>query len=192
MEKRIKSYCEVVKHLEESNVDCIYHDTEYGFPVTSDSELFERLVLEINQAGLNWRTILNKRNNFKKAFHYYDIEKIASYTNKDRDRLLNNVGIIRNHLKIDAVIYNANVVLKLQKEFGSFKNWLDTHHPLTNQEWVKLFKKTFKFTGKEIVNEFLLSTGYLKGSHIESCPIYEVVLKSNPAWLISNRQFPNS
>jgi len=180
-----KSYCEFVEHLDKTNVHHIYHDTAYGFPVANDNELFERLVLEINQAGLSWTTILNKQDNFKKAFHSFDIAKVASYKEQDRQRLLNDVGIIRNRLKVDAAIHNANVILQLQKEFGSFKKWLDENHPLRLDEWVKLFKKNFKFTGGEIVNEFLVSTGYLKGSHIESCVIYKKVINSKPAWLMT-------
>lgn len=108
---------------------------------------------------------------------------MASYKETDRQRLLNDVGIIRNRLKVDAAIHNANVILQLQKEFGSFKKWLDNYHPKTKQEWMKLFKKTFKFTGGEIVNEFLVSTGYLPGSHIESCPVNKKVIKSKSPWL---------
>lgn len=178
-----KSYCEAVEHFDKLNVHRIYHDTAYGFPIEDDNELFERLVLEINQAGLSWTTILNKQQNFKKAFHNFDIAKVASYKDADRQRLLSDAGIIRNRLKVDAAIHNANVVLQLQKEFGSFKKWLDHHHPKTIQEWTKLFKKTFKFTGGEIVNEFLMSTGYLKGAHIESCPIHKKVIESKPARL---------
>lgn len=181
-----KSYCEAVEQMDKTNVHRIYHDTAYGFPIDDDNELFERLVFEINQAGLSWTTILNKQQNFKNAFHKFSIQKVASYKETDRQRLLSDAGIIRNRLKIDATIHNANVILQLQKEFGSFKNWLDKHHPLTKQEWVKLFKKTFKFTGGEIVNEFLLSTGYLKGSHTDSCKIYNTVLKLKPAWLRQN------
>lgn len=177
-----KSYCEVVEHFEKSNVHRIYHDTAYGFPINDDNELFERLVLEINQAGLSWTTILNKQQNFKKAFHNFDIKKVASYKDADRQRLLNDAGIIRNRLKVDAAIHNANVILQLQKEFGSFKKWIDHHHPKTNQEWTKLFKKTFKFTGGEIVNEFLMSTGYLSGAHIDSCIIHKSIIASKPAW----------
>ena len=177
-----KSYCEAVERLDRLNVHRIYHDNAYGFPINDDNELFERLVLEINQAGLNWTTILNKQQNFQKAFHNFDIKKVASYNDADRQRLLNDAGIIRNRLKIDAAIHNANVVLQLQKEFGSFKKWIDYHHPKTNQEWTKLFKKTFKFTGGEIVNEFLMSTGYLKGAHIENCPIHIKVIESKPTW----------
>jgi DNA-3-methyladenine glycosylase I len=178
-----KSYCEAVEPWSKTNLHRVYHDTQYGFPIADDNELFERLVLEINQAGLSWTTILNKQKNFKKAFHNFNVKKVASYKEADRKRLLNDAGIIRNRLKVDAAIHNANVILQLQKEFGSFKKWLDANHPLTKPEWTKLFKKTFKFTGGEIVNEFLMSTGYLKGAHIDACPIQKKVLKAKPAWL---------
>jgi DNA-3-methyladenine glycosylase I len=183
MIQKPKSYCEAVQNLEKTNVNRIYHDTSYGFPITEDNELFERLVLEINQAGLSWTTILNKQENFKKAFHNFDIKKVSLYKEKDKQRLLKDSGIIRNRLKIDATIHNANVICNLQKEFGSFKNWLDMHHPSTKENWVKIFKKTFKFTGGEIVNEFLISIGYLKGAHIENCVIYKKTIKSKPNWL---------
>ncbi len=178
MEKQT-SYCQVVSVMELTNLHRIYHDTAYGFEIDDDNELFERLILEINQAGLSWSTILNKQQNFKKAFHNFDIKKVASYKEKDRKRLLNDAGIIRNRLKIDATIHNANIILALQKEFGSFKAWIDHHHPKTKEEWVKIFKKTFKFTGGEIVNEFLMSTGYLPGAHIESCAIYKLISLKN-------------
>lgn len=183
-----KSYCEFVATLPNDNLHKIYHDNCYGFPINDDNELFERLILEINQAGLSWTTILNKQKNFKKAFHDFNVKKVASYSYKDRERLLNNAGIIRNRLKVDAAIHNANVVLSLQKEFGSFKNWLDINHPKTKDEWMKLFKKTFKFTGGEIVNEFLISSGYLSGSHISSCPIHNKVMKSNPKFLLKQKK----
>ncbi len=173
------SYCEFVKGLEKDklNVHKIYHDKHYGFPIDKDDELFCRLVLEINQAGLSWTTILNKQENFRKAYSNFDISIVAAYTEKDRTRLLNDAGIIRNRLKVNAAIHNANVILALQKEFGSFKKWLNHHHPLTKEEWTKLFKKTFVFTGGEIVNEFLMSTGYLQGAHDKDCPIYTKILK---------------
>lgn len=177
-----KSYCEYCETLDKDNVHKIYHDSAYGFPIDDDNELFERLVLEINQAGLSWTTILNKQGNFKRAYHGFNIKKVASYGEKERTRLLNDPGIIRNRLKVDAAIYNANVILELQKEKGSFKNWIDSHHPKTKDEWTKLFKKTFKFTGGEIVNEFLMSTGYLPKAHIEECRIYKKILKLKPAW----------
>lgn len=180
-----KSYCEAVAVMEKTNVHRIYHDTAYGFPIENDDELFERLVLEINQAGLSWTTILNKQENFKKAYHKFNIKKVAAYNEKERGRLLNDAGIIRNRLKVDAAIENAKVILKLQKEFGSFKKWLEHHHPLSKDEWTMLFKKTFRFTGGEIVNEFLMSTGYLPGAHIESCRVHKKIIKSKPAWMKS-------
>jgi DNA-3-methyladenine glycosylase I len=176
------TFCEAVQLLDKKNFMRIYHDDVYGYPVADDDELFERLILEINQAGLSWSTILNKQQNFRKAFHQFNIKKVATYKEADKQRLLNDAGIIRNRLKIDATIHNANVILQLQKEFGSFKNWLDENHPKTKAEWMLLFKNTFKFTGGEIVNEFLVSTGYLRGAHDENCPAYKKVLKSKPAW----------
>jgi len=179
------TYCEYAFHKDPDNVHKIYHDTEYGFPLIDDNALFGRLILEINQAGLSWDTILKKKENFRLAYSNFEIEKIANYTEEDRQRLLANAGIIRNKLKVNAAIHNAQVILKIQSEMGSFKNWLDEHHPKTKEAWVKLFKKHFKFVGGEIVNEFLMSTGYLKGAHDESCPIYQKVLAQNPKWLES-------
>lgn len=176
------SYCDYTKMLDESNVHKVYHDTQYGFPIHDDNELFGRLILEINQAGLSWNTILNKQENFRKAYSNFNVQTVANYDQKERERLLSDAGIIRNKLKVNAAIHNAQVIVDLQKEFGSFESWLDHHHPKTKDEWVKLFKKTFKFTGGEITNEFLMSTGYLKGAHDEDCPIYEKILALNPKW----------
>jgi DNA-3-methyladenine glycosylase I len=181
--EKANSYCAVVAHYDDDNLHKIYHDTAYGYPIDSDDELFERLILEINQAGLSWNTILVKQQNFKKAYHHFSIKKVAAYGEVDRQRLLNDSGIIRNRLKVDAAIHNANVLLQLQQENGSFKNWLNYHHPKTKEEWMKLFKKTFKFTGGEIVNEFLMSTGYLPHAHVESCAIYKKVAATNPMWM---------
>jgi len=177
------SYCEAVETMDKDNLHKIYHDTAYGFPIDNDDELFERLVLEINQAGLSWSTILNKQQNFKKAYHNFSIKKVAAYKEKDFERLMNDPGIIRNRLKINAAIENAKTLLKIQKEYGSFKKWIDHHHPKTKEEWVKIFKNTFRFTGGEIVNEFLMSTGYLPGAHIESCSVYKKVVKAKPAFV---------
>ena len=168
--------------MKAGDLNILYHDNLYGFPVFSDEELFERLVLEINQAGLSWSTILNKQENFRKALHDFNIEIVAAYGEIERNRLLQDAGIIRNRLKIDAAIHNAGVILRLQEEFGSFKAWLDEHHPKTKTEWVRLFAKTFRFTGGEIVNEFLMSTGYLEGAHVPDCFLYEKVLATNPPW----------
>jgi len=178
------SYCTYTNAMSKAdkNVHKEYHDKQYGFPIHDDNELFCRLILEINQAGLSWDIILKKQISFREAYHNFNIATVAAYKEKDRTRLLNNAGIIRNRLKINAAIENAKTILQLQKEFGSFKKWLDTHHPKTKDEWMKLFKKTFKFTGGEIVNEFLMSTGYLPGAHTPDCPVYAKVLKAKPAW----------
>ena len=173
-----KSYCEFVSSLPLDNVHRVYHDTQYGFPIESDDELFGRLILEINQAGLSWTTILNKQDNFRLAFSSFNVDKISKYKEEDIKRLLNDTGIIRNKLKIKAVIYNAQQIKTLQKENGSFKNWLDNNSTLTLSEWVILFKKTFKFTGGEITKEFLISTGYVDGAHIHSCSIYKKINKN--------------
>ena len=176
------SYCSYVAGLSNDNVHKKYHDKEYGFPLTGDNELFARLVLEINQAGLSWTTILNKKDNFFKAYDNFDIQKVAKYNQKNIDALLNDAGIIRNRLKINATIENAKRIIELQKEYGSFKKWLDTHHLLTKEEWVNLFKKNFRFTGGEIVNEFLMSAGYLPGAHTTDCPVYKRIAKLKPMW----------
>lgn len=148
-----------------------YHDQFYGFPIMDDNELFGRLIMEINQAGLSWETILRKENGFRAAYHNFDIQTIANYSEQDRERLLSDAGIIRNRLKVNAAIENAKTILHLQKEYGSFAAWLAHHHPKPKGEWVKLFKKTFKFTGGEIVGEFLMSIGLLPGAHDSDCPI---------------------
>ena len=176
------TYCDYCIFHPEDTFNVTYHNTQYGFPIESDDELFERLVLEINQAGLSWITILKKADNFRKAYDKFKVIKVAKYTEADRMRLLADAGIIRNRLKVNAAIVNAQKILELKKEFGSFKGWLDAHHPLTKDEWTKLFKKTFVFTGGEIVNEFLMSTGYLPGAHQEDCPVYKRVASLRPAW----------
>ncbi|MGL4610439.1 MAG: DNA-3-methyladenine glycosylase I [Trueperaceae bacterium] len=176
------TYCEVVREGKLAKVHEDYHAHHYGFPISDDTLLFERFVLEINQAGLSWTTILNKQENFRKAFQEFEISKIARYKDKDIERLLGDAGIIRNRFKINAAIENAKRVLELQQEHGSFKAWLDTHHPLDILDWQKLFKKTFVFTGYEIVRELLLSTGYIPGAHDEDCPVQERIKKLNPPW----------
>jgi len=159
-----------------------YHDEEYGFPVRDDDRLFERLVLEINQAGLSWLTILRKRNAFREAFDDFEVGRVARYDARRRERLLRNEGIIRNRLKVEAAVENAKRIVKLRKAHGSFAVWLDEQHPLSKEEWVKLFKKTFVFTGGEITGEFLLSTGYLEGAHDKTCPVYARVLAAGAPW----------
>lgn len=178
------SYCSAIEFMkdEKKAIHKPYHDHHYGFPLHDDNELFCRLVMEINQAGLSWETILKKEASFRKAYHNFNIKKVAAYKEKDRERLMADAGIIRNRLKINAAIENAKTILTLQKEFGSFEKWLEHHHPKTKDEWVKLFKKTFRFTGGEIVNEFLMSIGYLPGAHTENCSVYKKVIKAKPLW----------
>jgi DNA-3-methyladenine glycosylase I len=171
------TYCEYLTTItgEKLSLHKEYHDNHYGFPIENDDELFERLMFEINQAGLNWILILKKQNNFRQAFHNFNIEKVAVYGETDILRLMNDPGIIRNRLKINAAIENAKIILRIREESGSFRKWLDMNSEviISLEDWAKLFKKTFKFTGGEIVNEFLMSTGYLPGAHSEQCPVYE-------------------
>ena len=178
------TYCEFANQLPDNtdNPNKHYHDHAYGFPIEDDNELFGRLVLEINQAGLSWTLMLKKQKAFQAAYSGFDIAKVAAYTEADRERLLADADIVRNKLKVNAAIHNAQQILALQAEHGSFKQWLDAHHPRSKEEWVKLFKKQFKFVGGEIVNEFLMSTGYLSGAHSEDCPMYAEVLKRQPQW----------
>jgi DNA-3-methyladenine glycosylase I len=138
--------------------------------------------MEINQAGLSWRTILLKEKGFRVAYHNFDIQKVAKYKEKDIARLMNDARIIRNRLKINAAIYNAQQIVVIQKEFGSFRKWLDEEggrlqvvgysEDILKKEWVKLFKKHFKFVGGEIVGEFLMSINLLPGSHGKECKRY--------------------
>ena len=178
------NYCEFCAALPEDtdNPNRDYHARAYGFPIEDDNELFGRLLLEINQAGLSWTTILKKQAAFQTAYSGFDIATVAAYDEADRARLLADAGIIRNRLKINAAIHNAQQIVRLQQKYGSFRQWLDTYHPLDLPQWVKLFKRHFKFVGGEIVNEFLMSTGYLKGAHTESCPVYAEVLQAKPKW----------
>ena len=178
------SYCDAIQTMskEKKAIHKPYHDHLYGFPIQDDNELFCRLVLEINQAGLSWETILKKKDNFFRAFDDFNIDKVARYSEKKKEKLMLDAGIIRNRLKIEAAVHNAKAIKVIQKETGSFKKWLDNHHPKTKEEWVKLFKTTFRFTGGEIVNEFLMSAGYLRGAHAETCPVYKKVMKQKPKW----------
>ena len=179
------SYCSAIETMDgdRKSLHKQYHDKFYGFPIHDDNELFGRLIMEINQAGLSWETILKKEAGFRKAYHNFNIGKVSSYGERDRTRLLADPGIIRNRLKINAAIENAKTIVAIQKEYGSFQKWLQQHHPKSKDEWVKLFKKTFRFTGGEIVNEFLMSIGYLPGAHTKDCKIYNRIIRSKPMWL---------
>jgi DNA-3-methyladenine glycosylase I len=163
-------------------VHAAYHDTEYGFPSDDEAVLFERLVLEINQAGLSWQTILAKRPAFRAAFAGFVVDRVAAFGPGDVERLLADTGIVRNRLKIEAVIENARRVQTLRQTHGSFHSWLAAHHPQVKDDWTRLFRRTFRFTGGEIVGEFLMSLGYLRGAHIPECPVYARILAQAPPW----------
>lgn len=176
------SYCKVVAEGRCHPVHIAYHDQEYGFKVGSDDELFERLILEINQAGLSWETVLKKREGFTSAYEGFKIDRVAAYGEEDVERILGDPGVIRNRLKVRAAIHNAKVIQELQAKHGSFAAWLDAQGTMELADWVKLFRKTFTFTGPEVVREFLISTGYLPGAHDEDCPAYATALASRPRW----------
>jgi DNA-3-methyladenine glycosylase I len=177
------SYCEYLRDHPEDTLNKKYHDDEYGFPLDKDAALLERLALEIAQAGLTWSLILKRKEAFHQAFEGFDVDRVAAYGDQNVARLLADARIIRNRLKVNAMIENARRIQILRGEYGSFKGWLEAHHPLSLEEWTKLFKKTFVFTGGEIVKKFLLSTGYLPGAHDLDCPVYQQIAGMNPAWM---------
>jgi DNA-3-methyladenine glycosylase I len=181
------SYCRVAKGHPFHGP---YHDREYGFPIRSDAALLERLALEINQAGLSWLTILKKKDAFRRGFEGFEPEVVAAFGERKYEQLLMDAGIIRNRLKIRAVIENARRILAIRESHGSFAKWLDAHHPRSPRGWQKLFKSTFVFTGGEIVGSFLMSTGYLRGAHVPSCPTYDRVARKKPAWMKARRKSP--
>ncbi len=159
-----------------------YHDQEYGFPSTDENVMFERLVLEINQAGLSWLTILKKRSAFRAAFADFEVDRVAAFGPADIDRLLADSGIVRNRLKIEATIENARHIQTLRQSHGSFVGWLEAHHPQSPEDWTRLFRQSFRFTGGQIVNEFLMSLGYLPGAHVPDCPVFARILEHSPPW----------
>jgi DNA-3-methyladenine glycosylase I len=159
-----------------------YHGSEYGFPAEDEAVLFERLVLEINQAGLSWLTVLQKRAAFRAAFAGYEVDRVAGFGDADVARLLADASIVRNRLKIAAVIDNARIIQELRQTHGSFHAWLEAHHPRPLEEWTRLFRRNFRFTGGLIVGEFLMSLGYLPGAHVPDCPVYQCILELVPPW----------
>ncbi len=160
----------------------LYHATEYGFPRRDEAVLFERLCLEIMQAGLSWEIVLKRRAGMRAAFSGFVVDRIAAYGAADTARLLADPAIIRNRLKVAAIIANARRVQELRSSHGGFAGWLDAHHPRARPDWVKLFRDTFRFTGGEIVGEFLMSLGYLPGAHAPDCPIAARVEAAHPPW----------
>lgn len=164
-----------------------YHDTYWGVPLHNDQELFAKLVLDLNQAGLSWATILNKQENFYEAFDNFEIEKVAVYDEKKEQELLQNAGIIRNKLKVKAAIVNAQKVLEIQKEFGSFNKYIwsftdgkvlqhqvndESEIPATNELSDKMSKdmkkRGFKFTGSTVIYAFLQAVGVIN-DHADYC-----------------------
>ncbi len=170
-----------------------YHDTEWGVPVYNDDKLFEFLILETFQAGLSWITILRKRENFRKAFDKFDYKKIANYGEKKYNNLLQDAGIIRNKLKIKATISNAQAFMEIQKEFGSFSNYIwdftngkpirNNHKSLTEVPATTglsdtiskdLKKRGFKFVGPTVIYAHLQATGMVN-DHVQDCFRYNEV-----------------
>lgn len=180
----MSSYCDFAPG---HPVHAPYHDNEYGFPTDDEAALFERLILEINQAGLSWELMLKKRENFRAAYDGFDVDRVAAYGEEDRVRLLNDAGIVRNRLKVNAAIENARRIVDLRRDHGSFAGWIAAQHPLSKADWVKLFRKTFKFTGGEIVGEFLMSIGYLPGAHREDCPVFHRIARLAPPWMTAEK-----
>ncbi len=164
-----------------------YHDKEWGVPIHEDTRLFEFLILEGAQAGLSWQTILNKRENYRKALSDFDVKKIARYGERDTKRLLGNAGIVRNRLKIAATLQNAKKMLEVQREFGSFDAYMWqfvgnkpvqnkfnslTDIPSTTKESdamsKDLLKRGFKFVGSTICYAFMEAVG-MANDHTTDC-----------------------
>ncbi|MEO9891439.1 DNA-3-methyladenine glycosylase I [Aurantibacter sp.] len=170
-----------------------YHDKEWGTPVKDDDTLFEFLILETFQAGLSWITILRKRENFRKAFDQFDYKKIAQYDQSKKDSLLQDAGIIRNKLKVNATVTNAQLFIKIQEEFGSFNtyiwsfvnntpiknkvtNYKDApgNTPLSDAISKDLKKRGFKFVGSTVVYAFMQAIGMIN-DHETKCFRYDEV-----------------
>ncbi len=165
-----------------------YHDTEWGVPLHDDRALFELLILEGAQAGLSWTTILNKRENYRRAFDNFDAKKIAQYGDKKVAALLADPGIVRNRLKVAAAVGNARAFLAVQQEFGSFDRYLWAFvggRPIVNRRRTPkdvpartpesdalskdLLARGFKFVGSTIIYAFMQATGMVN-DHLVSCP----------------------
>lgn len=165
-----------------------YHDEEWGNPVKDDLKLFEFLILEMFQAGLSWEIILNKRENFKKAFDNFDYCKIANYDKNKINELMSDTGIIRNKLKIVATINNAKIFLKIQKEYKSFSNYIwkwtnnkiiyisdnkITKNNVSDDISKELKKRGMKFVGSTILYSYLQAIGIIN-SHEKECAFYKI------------------
>lgn len=183
--------CEWAKH----ELEVSYHDTEWGVPLHDDQRLFEFLILEGAQAGLSWLTVLKKRDEYRKAFDQFDPKKVARYTPAKIEKLLGNEGIIRNKLKINSAVRNAKAFLQIQKEFGSFDEYIWNFvggKPITNQ-WKtlqdipaktplsdtiskELKKRGFNFVGSTIIYAFMQATGMVN-DHTTTCFRYNEIKK---------------
>jgi DNA-3-methyladenine glycosylase I len=149
-----------------------YHDTEWGVPEHDDDRLFERLALQIFQAGLNWKMILLKRPALKKAFRDFDIDRVARFDARSVNRLMNDAGIIRNRKKIEAVIENAKRLREIRKEYGSFDAWIaGLSSGLAGLQ--KEFRNRFAFMGPEITRMFVMNIGKVWGVHERKCFRYK-------------------
>lgn len=164
-----------------------YHDREYGFPTSDERVLFERMVLEINQAGLSWELMLKKRDGFRAAYDGFEVDRVAAYGARERARLLGDPGIIRNRRKVDAAIENARRIRALRDSHGGLAGWLAAHHPRDKTDWVKLLRGSFVFMGPEVVGEFLMSIGYLPGAHRPDCPVQKQIASLRPPWMTAAR-----
>jgi len=160
-----------------------YHDLEYGFPARDDAVLLERLAMEIMQAGLSWELVLRRREGMREAFGGFVPEVVAAYGAADVERLVADPRIIRNRRKVEAIVHDAAVVIDLSAAHGGFAGWLDAMHPLDHPGWVRLFRRTFRFTGPEVTGEFLMSLGYLPGAHREDCPAHARIAALRPPWM---------
>lgn len=196
----MSGYCQACAGLPAGHPDRLYHDHRYGFapavvvaggwsgieggtPPLDEEEgveryLFGLFLLEINQAGLSWSLILRKEPAFRDAYAGFSVDGVAAFGDAEYQAALLNPGIIRNRRKIAAAIENARRIRGLRPQYRRFQDWLDAHHPLGLADWVRLFKATFVFTGPEIVNEFLMSSGYLPGAHRTDCPVFPEARRS--------------
>lgn len=162
-----------------------YHDDEYGFPMADEAGLFERLSLEIFQAGLSWEIVLKKRGGLRRAFAGFDPDTVAGFGEAEVACLLADPAIIRNRRKIAATIENARRIVALRGSDGGFAAWLAAAHPRDKEEWLKRFRATFVFMGGEVVGEFLMSIGYLPGAHREDCPVASRIRTLGPPWMVA-------
>lgn len=168
-----------------------YHDREWGVPLRNDRKLFEFLILEGFQAGLSWRTVLHKRENFRKAFDNFDYNKVSKYNSKKIKSLMSDAGIIRNKLKIQGAVTNANAFIAVRKEFGTFSKYiwsfvddkpiknrfktlkqLPARTPLSDRISADLKKRGFKFVGSTIVYAHMQATGMVN-DHLTYCHCYK-------------------